>query len=67
MSGGGGGVIIIRPKIKEIAESSAVLDHCDQSKRAKLVEILAKDSASWSVWEFRFVMKRIEEAHDSQC
>lgn len=67
MSGGGGGVIIIRSRIKATAEDSAVLDHCDQNKRNKLISILAKDEANWTVGEFRFVMRRIEEAHDNQC
>jgi len=67
MSGGGGGVIIIRSRIRDTANDSAVLDHCDQTKRNRLVNILAKDPANWTVGEFRFVMRRIEEAADNQC
>ena len=67
MSGGGGGIIIIRNRIKATAEDSAVLDHCDQNKRSKLTYILAKNVADWTVGEFRFVMRRIEEAADNQC
>ncbi len=26
-----------------------------------------EDPANWTVGEFRFVMRRIEEAHDNQC
>jgi hypothetical protein len=44
-----------------------VLDHCDQNKRNKLTSILAKDPSAWTVGEFRFVMRRVEEAHDNQC
>jgi hypothetical protein len=65
--GGNAGGVIIRSAIKTVADTSAVLDHCDQSKRAKLENILAKDPANWTVGEFRFVMRRIEEAHDNQC
>lgn len=67
MSGGAGGIIIIRSRIKSTAEDSAVLDHCDQNKRSKLTHILAKNPADWTSGEFRFVMRRIEEAHDNQC
>ena len=63
----GGGHVIIRLQIRDLANSSVVLDHCDQNKRNKLVSILAKDPANWTVGEFRFVMRRIEEAHDNQC
>lgn len=67
MSGGGGGVIIIRSRIKATAEDSAVLDHCDQNKRSKLTNILSKEPGNWTSGEFRFVLRRIEEAHDNQC
>lgn len=67
MSGGGGGVIIIRSRIKAAAEDSAVLDHCHPGKRPKLEEILAKNVADWSEHEFHFVLRRIAEAHDEQC
>lgn len=67
MSGGGGGVIIIRSRMKAAAEDSAVLDHCNPHKRAKLEEILAKNVADWTEHEFHFVVRRISEAHDEQC
>lgn len=67
MSGGGGGVIIIRNRIKATAEDSAVIDHCDQNKRSRLTYILSKNVADWTVGEFRYVLRRIEEAHDNQC
>lgn len=67
MSGGGGGVIIIRSRIRDTAADSAVLDHCHPAKRAHLEEILAKNVADWSEHEFHFVMRRIGEAHDESC
>lgn len=65
--GGNAGGVIIRQRIATTANDSTVLDHCDQGKRNRLVNILAKDPANWSVGEFRFVIRRIEEAHDNQC
>lgn len=67
MSGGGGGVIIIRNRIRDTAGDSAVLDHCHPGKRAKLAEIIAKNVADWTDSDFHFVMRRIAEAHDEQC
>ncbi len=64
---GGGGHVIIRNRIAETANDSTVLDHCNPSKRAKLVEILAKNVADWTDEEFHFVMRRIAEAHDDMC
>lgn len=63
----GGGHVIIRSQVRDIADTSVVLDFCDQNKKPKLVSILAKDPANWTVGEFRFVLRRIEEAHDNQC
>lgn len=63
----GGGHVIIRQRIATAANDSTVLDHCDQNKRSKLVSILAKDPANWTSGEFRFVVRRVEEAHDNQC
>lgn len=63
----GGGHVIIRIAVRDLANTSVVLDHCDQNKRPQLVSILAKDPSNWSVGEFRFVIRRIEEAHDNQC
>jgi hypothetical protein len=61
----GGGHVIIRSAVRDLADTSVVRDNCDQSKLAKLQDILAKDPASWTVFEFRFVLRRIEEAHDA--
>lgn len=63
----GGGHVIIRLQIRDVANTQNVLDNCDQNKRNKLVNILAKDPANWSTGEFMFVMRRIEEAHNNQC
>ena len=63
----GGGHVIIRLQARDIANTSVVLDNCDQAKRPRLEAILAKDPANWTVFEFRFVLKRIEEAHDALC
>lgn len=63
----GGGHVIIRNAIRDLADTSVVLDNCDQNQRNKLVNILAKDPANWTVFEFRFVLRRIEEAQDSLC
>ena len=67
MSGGGGGVIIIRNRIATAANDSSVLDHCHPARRQGLIDILAKNVADWSEQEFHFVMRRIAEAHDEQC
>jgi hypothetical protein len=64
---GGGGHVIIRNRIKDTANDSTVLDHCNPSKKAHLQEILAKNVADWSEEEFHSVLRRIAEAHDSFC
>lgn len=66
MSGGGGGVII-RNKLRAAAETSAVQDHCNPTKKAKLNEILAKSDGDWTDDETHFVDRRIMEAYDNQC
>jgi hypothetical protein len=64
---GGGGIIIIRNRIRDTGSDSVVLDHCHPAKRAKLEEILAKSTADWTDADFHFVMRRIAEAHDELC
>jgi hypothetical protein len=64
---GGGGHVIIRNRIRDTASDSTVLDHCNQSKRARLEEILAKNVADWTDDEFNFVIRRIVEAQESFC
>jgi hypothetical protein len=67
MSGGGGGVIIIRSRLRAAATDSAVQDHVHPSKLPKLTEILAKADGAWTDDETHFVSRRVMEAYDEQC
>lgn len=67
MSGGGGGVIIIRSRLRVAASDAAVQDNISTSKKGALNIILAKPDGDWSDHETHYVLRRIGEAYDNQC
>lgn len=60
----GGGVIIIKKKLKAVAELDLVKDSTVEPRKARLLSILAKDEGEWTGSDFRFVVRCIAEAHD---
>lgn len=67
MSGGGGGIIIIRQRVRATAELDVVKDAQTPSRRQRLLEILQKQDDDWTEAEFDFVQKCITHAHDDAC
>lgn len=67
MSGGGGGIIIIRQKVRETGELDVVKDAQTPARRAHLCEILQKPNDDWTESDFDFVQKCISHAHDETC
>ncbi len=67
MSGGGGGVIIIKSKIKEIGELESVKDCLGPVRRAALEDVLEKDVHNWSPADFHLVIRAITKAYDDHC
>jgi hypothetical protein len=65
MSGGGGGVIIIRTLIRQAAGSDSVRDNIHHSKCKKLDAILAKADADWTDNETHYALRCIADAYDS--
>lgn len=67
MSGGGGGIIIIRNLIRQVADCDTVKDSLPPARRIRLQEILQKPVEDWTDEEFHFVLRCIAHAHDEQC
>lgn len=67
MSGGGGGIIIIRNLVKPVADSDTVKDYISPARRIRLQEILQKPVEDWTDEEFHFLLRCIAHAHDESC
>lgn len=65
MSGGGGGVIIIKPHLRTLAQTGAVQDNLPEPKKSRVLEILAKADQDWSADEVHFLLRAVGEAFDS--
>ncbi len=65
MSGGSGGPIIIKKKLREAAETSAVRDELGPRRLAKLDAVLAKSDGDWSHSETKFVGRCIMDAYEA--
>jgi len=65
MSGGSGGVIIIKSGTRSVAETSAVQEEIGPRKLAKLLAVLAKQDEEWSFKEFKFVHGCILDAMEA--
>jgi hypothetical protein len=62
MSGGSGGPIIIKKRIRDTASTGAVLDELGPRKRAKAEAVLAKQDADWSLRETKFLLNCVIDA-----
>lgn len=67
MSGGGGGIIIIRHLVKQTAETEAVKSKLTGWRFAKYHEVMAVDEADWTMEDFHFIQRCISYAHDQWC
>lgn len=67
MSGGGGGVIIIKSKVRQLAELDVVKDVLSSSQRQRHDAILAKPDADWSQHETHVLVRHSSIAFDSHC
>lgn len=57
MSGGGGGIIIIRQKVRELAETESVRGQLTGWRKTKVDEILAKADADWTREDLHFLLR----------
>lgn len=64
MSGGGGGIIIIKSAVRAVAELEVVKDSLPPAQRIHLNSILQKADADWTEHEFHSVLRYIGQAHD---
>lgn len=67
MSGGGGGIIIIKHKVRELVETDAVKDELTGWRRNKFDEILAKAESDWTKEETHFLLRCAGFAFDEHC
>jgi hypothetical protein len=63
----GGGVVIIRRKVRETAELEIVRSSLHGWKQTRYDTIMGKDAADWTEHEFDFVQRCISDAHDANC
>lgn len=66
MSGGSGGPIIIRRKIRAAAELESVQNALPTAKRIRLTEILNKSDLHWTDEETHYVWRCVAHAYDCQ-
>lgn len=64
---GGGGIIIIRQKVRDSGNLDQVKDCLSPAKRAHLESILAKDVADWTSEDAHFVLRAVAKALDEDC
>lgn len=67
MSGGGGGIIIIRSRLRTTASDAVVQDNLDTIRKSKVNAILAKPDGNWTDYETHYVSNSIMIAYDNLC
>jgi hypothetical protein len=62
MSGGHGGIIIIKPNLRTLASTNAVQEQLGALKLSRLLDVLAKSDDDWTIQEVRFLARCVLDA-----
>lgn len=62
-----GGIIIIRSRVRDAADSDIIKDCLQGERRNRLDALLTTNVADWTEADFHFVLRAIAKAHDDSC
>jgi hypothetical protein len=61
---GAGGIVIIRNKLREVAELDQVKNCQTPGAKQRLEAIVSKDTHDWTDEDYQFVLRALSRVHD---